>query len=133
MLYLSPIWSSCNEELTMFNELNWIPFFFIEAYISRCSIASKRIEGTTPDYINSILKTNSEIHNRSTRFANLNFHCPVFKKNTEGGRTFSVRTIGNWNKMFMDVKKVKNVKSFKKKLNTNLIAKQKETGNLEYL
>ena len=82
----------------MFNELNWIPFFFIEAYISRCSIASKRIEGTTPDYINSILKTNSEIHNRSTRFANLNFHCPVFKKNTEGGRTFSVRTIGNWKK-----------------------------------
>ena len=71
--------------------------FFIEAYISRCSIASKGIEGTTPDYINYILKTNSEIHNRSTRFANLNFHCPVFKKNTEGGRTFSVRTIGNWN------------------------------------
>ena len=36
--------------LTMFNELNWIPFF-IEAYISRCSnIAFKRIEGTTPDY-----------------------------------------------------------------------------------
>ena len=133
MLYLSPIWSSCNEELTMFNELNWIPFFFIEAYISRCSIASKRIESTTPDYINSILKTNSEIHNRSNRFANLNFHCPVFKKNTEGGRTFSVRTIGNWNKMSMDVKKVKNVKSLKKKLNTNLITKQKETGNLEYL
>ena len=63
MLYLSPIWSSCNKELlervlrmqkraariildaerttrtlTMFNELNWIPFF-MEAYISRCSIA----------------------------------------------------------------------------------------------
>ena len=35
--------------------------------------------------------------------------------------------------MSMDVKKVKNEKSFKKKLNTNLIAKQKETGNLEYL
>ena len=46
----------------MFTELNWIPFF-IEAYISRCSINFKRIEGTTPDYINSILKTNSEIHN----------------------------------------------------------------------
>jgi len=157
MLYLSPLWSSCNKELlerdlrmqkraariildakrttrtlTMFNELNWIPFF-IEAYISRCSIAFKRIEGTTPDYINSILKTNSEIHDRSTGFANLNFHCPVSKKNTEGGRTFSVRTIGNWNKMSMDVKKVKNVKFFKKKLYTNLIVKQKETGNFEYL
>ena len=29
----------------MFNALNWIPFF-IEAYI-RCSMAFKRIEGTT--------------------------------------------------------------------------------------
>ena len=83
MLYLSPIWSSCNKELlervlrmrkraariildaerttrtlTMFNELNWIPFF-IEAYISRGFIAFKRIEGTTPDYINTILKDKS--------------------------------------------------------------------------
>ena len=136
MLYLSPIWSSCNKELlervlrmqkraariildaertartlTMFNELNWIPFI-IEAYISRCSIALKRIEGTTPDYINSILKTNSEIHNRFTRFANLNFYCPVFKKNTEGGRTFSVRTIRNWNELSMDVKKLKKCEIF---------------------
>ena len=104
MLYLSPFWSSRSKELpervlrmqkraariildaerttrtlTMFYELNRI-LFFIEAYINRCSIAFWRLEGTTPDYINSILKTNSEIHNRSTRFANLNFHCPVFKK-----------------------------------------------------
>ena len=41
--------------LTMFNELTWIPFF-IEAYINRCSIAFKKLGGTTPDYINSILK-----------------------------------------------------------------------------
>ena len=93
---------------------------------------NKRIEGKTLDYINSILKTNSEIRNWSTRFANLNFHCPVFKKNTEGGFTFSVRTIRNWNELSMDVKKVKNVKSLKRKLYTNLIAKQKETGNFEY-
>ena len=66
--------------LTMFNELNWIPFF-IESYINRCSTAFKRLGGTTPYYIDSMLKTNSEIHNRSTRFANLSFHCPVLKKN----------------------------------------------------
>ena len=54
--------------LTMFNALNWMPFF-IEAYISRCSMASKGIEGTL-----------------------------IFKNN----------------------------------LYTNLIAKQKETGNFEY-
>ena len=48
--------------------------------------------------------TNSEIHNRSTSFANLNFHCPVFKKNTQGRRTFSVRTIRNWNELSLYVK-----------------------------
>ena len=60
MLYPSPKWSSRNKELlerildaerttrtlTMFNELNCIPFF-IKTYISRCSIAFKRIEGMT--------------------------------------------------------------------------------------
>ena len=74
------------------------------------------------------MKTNSQIHNRSTRFLNLNFHCPVFKKNTEGGQTFSLRMIRNWNKLSADVKKVKNVTSFKKKLYTNLmITTQRET------
>ena len=63
-----------------------------------------KYENRISNYINSILKTNSEIHNRSTRFANLNFHCPVFKKNTaKGGRTFSVQTIRNWNELSMDV------------------------------
>ena len=32
MLYLNPNWSSCNKELTMFNELNWIPFFYRSIY-----------------------------------------------------------------------------------------------------
>ena len=79
----------------MFNELNWI-LLFIEAYIGRCSIAAfKRLEGTTPGYINYILKINSEFHNRSTHFANLNFHCTAFKRSTEAGWTFSARTIRN--------------------------------------
>ena len=77
----------------MFNELNWIPFF-IGTYV-QIFYAYKRLEGTTPDYINSISKANSEIHNRSTHFLNLNFHCPILKKNTEGGQTFSMRTIRN--------------------------------------
>ena len=65
----------------------------------------ERLEETTLDCINSILKTNSEIHNRSTHFLNLNFHCPVYYKNSPG-RTVSVSTIRNWNKLSADVKKV---------------------------
>ena len=34
--------------LTMFNELNWIPFL-IETYMNRRPIHYKRLEGTTPD------------------------------------------------------------------------------------
>ena len=42
--------------------------------------------------------------------------------------------IRNWNELSADVKKVKKVKSFKKKLYTNLvITKQRETENLKYL
>ena len=93
-----------------------------------------KYENRMSNYINSVLKPNSEIHNWSTRFGNLNFHCPVFKKNTaKGGRTFSVQTIRNWNELSMDVKKVKNVKSFTEKLYTNFIAKQNKTGKFEYL
>ena len=82
----------------MFNELNWIPFFIWNIRIGL--LPYKRLEGTTPDYINSISNTNSDLHNRSTCFLNLNFHCLSFKKNTEGGWTFSMRTIRNWNELY---------------------------------
>ena len=39
----------------------------------------------------------------------------------------------NWNELYVDVKKVKNVTSFKRKLYTNLITQQRERGNFEYL
>ena len=66
----------------------------------------------TPDYSNSILRKNSEIHNISIRFSNLNFHCPIFNKNTVEDRTFSVRTVLNGNELCSDAK---NVKFFTKK------------------
>ena len=89
--------------LTMFNELNWI-LFFIETYT--CMKIYMRLDGTSLDCIKSILKTNSQIHNRSTRFLNLNLHCPVYYKNT-AGHTFSMSTIiRNWNELSTDVKKV---------------------------
>ena len=116
--------------LTM-SELNWI-LFFIETYMKKyIRDQREQLQITLIFYI----KNNSGIHNRSTRFLNSNFHCPVHYKNT-AGRTFSVSvsTIRNWNELYADVKKVKNVKSFKKKLYTDLvITKQRETGNLKYV
>ena len=63
------------------------------------------IKGTTPDYINSILKTNSEVYNVSIRFL----------KKCSRGRAFCVRRILTWNELSTDNKKGRNVKFFEKK------------------
>ena len=91
--------------VTMFNKLNWIPYYN-EAYISRCGIAFKRInDNTQPNYITEILGTNSDVHTRNTRYCNLNFICPHYNKASDGGRTFTVRTIKNWNNLDIIYKK----------------------------
>jgi hypothetical protein len=74
----------------MFNSLDWLPFG-VDSYINRCGLIFKRVNGQTPSYLKETLKLNSDIHTRNTRFCNLNFICPKFKKSTEGGRSFSVR------------------------------------------
>ena len=51
-------------------------------------------------------------------FRILVFIVPFLKKNTEGGPTFNVRTIRNWNELSADVKKSNTVKSFENKLYT---------------
>ena len=119
LLYGSPIWSSSNKgnldnvlrmqkraariileaerrtpSVTMSNTLEWVPFY-TEVYVNRCTLAYKRLNGLTPNYINSLLKTNSEVHSVNTRYSHLNFVCPNFNRTTEGGRTFSVRTFKN--------------------------------------
>ena len=43
--------------------------------------------------MNDILKTNSDIHNRNTRYSKLNLRCPIYKNVTEDGRSFTVRSI----------------------------------------
>ena len=80
--------------VTLFNKLNWIPFYN-EAYINRCALAYKRINGTLPDYMNTSLKKNSDVHSRNTRNCNLNLLCPPHRNTSDGGRTFSLRTIKN--------------------------------------
>ena len=90
-LYGSLIWTSCSKEnlqkllrlqkraariilnaekmatsVHLFNTLNWIPFY-AESFVNRCTLAYKRLNGNTPEYINDLPIKNSEIHNRTTR------------------------------------------------------------------
>ena len=110
------------------NLLNWIPFYH-ESYAIRHSLLLQRILGKMPVYLKQMLKLNSDTHNRSTRFSNLNFNCLHYKNETEGGRTFTVRSIKEWNNLDKDLKELKSAKALKKKVMNNLLNKQNSNMN----
>ena len=140
MLFGSTIWTSCSKEnllkvlrlqkraariildaettapsVGLFNTLEWVPFY-AESYVNRCALTYKRLNGNTPEYMNDLLIRNSDTHNRSTRFCNINLMCPRFKRSTEGGRTFAMQATKEWNKLSVDIKQSTSVKSFKRSL-----------------
>ena len=116
--------------VTLFNILRWIPFYN-EAYIKRCELAYKRIHGTLPDYLNASLRKNSDAHSRITRNCNLNLLCPLYKNISEGGRTFAVRTVKDWNNLPRSLKTSKSLKSFKAELWKTLLNSQKTKGSFD--
>ena len=118
---------SCS--VPLFNSLNWIPFYH-ESYAIRCSLLLKKILGKTPVYLKQMLKLNSDTHNRCTRFSNVTFNCPCYKNEAEGGGTFTVRSIIEWNNLDKDLKELKNAKALEKKVINNLLSKQNSNMNL---
>ena len=52
-----------------------------------------------PNYLNSLSVRNSEIHNEGTRHSNINLLCTKYKRKTKGHRTFTIRTLKDWNGM----------------------------------
>jgi len=140
MHYSSTIWTSCSKEnllkvlrlqkraariildaektapsVDLFNTLKWVPFH-AESYVNWCAPTHKRLNGNTPEYINDLPIRNSDTHNRSTRFCNINLMCPRFKRSTEGGRAFAVRARKEWNNLSVDIKQSTSLKSFKRSL-----------------
>ena len=147
-LYGSSIWTSCSKEnlqkllrlqkraariilnaektatsVHLFNTFNWIPFY-AESYANRCTLTYKRLNGSTPEYINDLLTKNSDIDNRTTRYCNLNLSCPRYKRCTEGGRTFTVRAIQEWNKLNFNFKRSLGMKHFKGSLYKSILQNQ---------
>ena len=91
--------------VTLFNNLSWIPSYN-EAYIKRCELAYKRINGTLPDYLNASLRKNSDVHQRTTRNRNLNLLCPLHIKHL-GGWMFLCRKYGKGLEQFASIIKNK--------------------------
>ena len=148
MSYGSVIWSNCDKELLnrvfklqkraarvilyadrlapsveLFNKLSWIPFYE-QCKIDKCSILYKRVNGYLPGYLNDHILINSNVHSRSTRYANVNAICPKYKRETEGGKTFTVSSIKLWNKLPIDIRKADSVTLFKKIMWRNIFKDQ---------
>ena len=150
LLYGSMIWDSCNVEhlqsilelqkraariildaerftpsVVLFNNLNWLPFTK-QSPIKRWALVYKRVHNyIIPSYLNNLLVRNSEIHNRATRHSNINLMCPKCKRKSEGGRTFTIRTIKDWNCMNANIRNNGSLASFKHNVFKSFLAEQK--------
>lgn len=60
------------------------------------------------------------------KLLSLTFRCPLYNITTEGGRTLSVKTVVEWNTLPVSLKQSRNVKSIRKKLHKELLAKQRK-------
>ena len=157
MMYASTVWTSCNKEVLervlrmqkraaritlevhrtsrktviLFNNVSWIPFYN-EAYIKRCELAFKRINGSQlPDYLCPSLRKNSDVHSRNTRNCDVNLLCPLHRNISGGGRTFAVRTVKDWNNLPGSLKARRSLKSFKAELWKIVLNSQKSKGSFD--
>ena len=157
LMYGSVVWDSCNIEchqqllklqkraariildadkrtpsIELFNKLNWLPLSK-QSLIKRTSITIKRVNSNhfIPEYLRSMLVRNSDIHTRNTRFNNMNMVCPKYIRETEGGRTFTVRTTKDWNTLDVSLRKQKSITSFKRSFYNQILTEQKSAMCLE--
>lgn len=140
MLYGSSIWTSCtidsltkvfklqkraarvilnadtrDNSVELFTKLGWLPFYD-EAKIIKCLHVFRRLVGDCPPYMNSLLTRNADVHSRESRYGDFNLVCPRFKRETEGGRSFSVSTTRFWNSLPRDIKSKSSLLSLSKAL-----------------
>ena len=90
--------------VALFNKLSWIPFSE-KSRIDNCSIIYKRINGTLPIDLNDRIIINNNRHARNTCHAIINIVCHKYRRESEGGRTFSVSAAKLWNSVPLDIRK----------------------------
>ena len=157
MMYGGTIWSSCSSEklqrifrlqkraartilnadktarsVDLFSKLGWIPFFD-EIKINKCKLIYKRLNDFTPSYIEQLLTRNSDIHVRQTRHGKTNLVCPWYKRETEGGRSFTVSSVKLWNSLPNSIKKSESFNRFNKAIRSYFLTKYEHIDNFETL
>ena len=107
--------------VVLFNNLNWLPFTK-QSLIKTCALVYKRVHNyITPSYLNSLLVRNSEIHNRGTRYSNIN---SINEKQKEVVLSL-LKTIKDWNCMNANIGKNGLLASFKHSVFKSFLAEQK--------
>ena len=89
-------------------DLKWLPFYK-QALISKFIIAYKRLRGEVISYLNDLLKLNSNVHIRLTRYSNVISISPKCDRQTEGGRTFTSTRVEQLTSVFNKTKNLLNV------------------------
>ena len=103
-----------SNSVKLFKELAWLPFYD-EVKLNKSILVFKRLQGSYPTYMYDLFKFNADVHTRTGRYNKLNLVCPRFKRETEGGRTFSVSATRLWNQLPITLKKeATTVASFRK-------------------
>jgi len=150
MLHASTVWTSCSVEniqkvfrlpkraarvmlgadtkansVKLFKQLGWVPFYH-EAKINKSILASRRIIGECPSYLTQMLIRNTDVNGRTSRHGQLQLVCPRFKRESEGGRSFSVSTSRLWNIMPAHFKNQPNLTSFKNSIFKHFMDSYKE-------
>ena len=96
----------------------------------RISSRVTRIPRGTPK---SLYSHQTGIHARQTRHGNTNLVCPPYKRETEGGGSFTVSSIELWNSLPNLVKKSETFNSFNKAIRSYFLAQYDHIDNLETL
>ena len=112
--------------VTVFNTLNWLPSYK-ESLIKRSVLVYKRVKDgySVPRYIREILVRNCDVHSRGTRYNNFNLVSHRYKRETEGGYTFAVKTAKQWNALKIVLRSQASVGCFKRAFYKDLLDKQK--------
>ena len=93
----------------------------------------KRVNGDLPEYMHDMLVRKFDQHKRCTRYNELNFICPRHKLETEAGRTFTVRSIKEWDAFPLQLRNAVSIKVFKHSLFKKTLGKQSELDHFRFL
>ena len=135
--YVSVLWTNCNKEslervlklqkraarvmmnahpqapsVPLFNRLNIWLHFYEEALISKCLIAISDIHV----YLNNLLKLNSNIHSRQTKYCNFNLKSPRIIAKQKEEELLPSQLAKAWNSLPLPLRQKDSVDSFKKAL-----------------